>query len=339
MRRRLIIPVFISHRGCPHQCLFCNQKSITGNDGAASQRQHELSSTINSWLERSPGYHCDQVQVAFYGGSFTCLDFDEQNHLLAGVRPFMESGRVGGIRLSTRPDCLDPDIIRNLHRQGVRTVEVGIQSMDDNILLKSRRGHSAEQGSVAVELLREAGFEVGVQLLPGLPGETTLTFLQTVRKVIAMAPHQVRLYPALVVRGAPLARMYSQGDFKPLSLEKAVALTARARQLFDEAGIPVIRIGLQPSEELEQQLMAGPYHPAMGELVASRLFFNEIRTHLVRLEPAEHLHIHFSDRDHSIVVGMKRSTLKRLDELGFSGRFSLNPQRDLPRGQLRFEVV
>ncbi len=292
----LVIPIFIPHQGCPQQCLFCNQHSITGEEGGRVDMAASVAATIREWLARprrsTPGMDApvspatrvapaegqSQVQVAFFGGSFTCLPEARQLEMLAAVQPFLQSGEVACIRLSTRPDCLDRAACSFLLSRGVRIVELGVQSLDDRVLQASWRGHDADDSRRAVALLQEAGLEVGIQLMPGLPLETTGSFLRTVREVIALAPAFVRLYPVLVVEQAGLAEMYRRGDYRPLSMNKALALTSRAKEMLAAAAIRVVRIGLQPSSALERQLLAGPYHPAFGELVASRIWFKRIRT-------------------------------------------------------------
>lgn len=332
----LVIPVFISHRGCPHQCLFCNQYSIAGSDQGGSEKKRTAVEIIERWLERSP--HHTPVQVAFYGGSFTCLETAEQNELLGQVRPFIDEGRVNSIRLSTRPDCLTPKGIARLREKGVATVELGVQSLDDKVLRLSRRGHTADESRRAVGWLKDSGMQVGVQLLPGLPGETTGSFLQGVKEAVSMRPDLVRLYPAIVVEHSDLAGLYRKQKYTPLSMNRAIALTRRAKELFDEAGIPVVRMGLQPSESLEKEVVAGPYHPAFGELVVSRQWLKRIRKRLSALGSGETLRIVISSRDHSAVVGMRRKNIERLENLGFGGRFEIAAEKERERGSITYVV-
>jgi histone acetyltransferase (RNA polymerase elongator complex component) len=214
----------------------------------------DLGQTIDGWLKRS-AHHRD-VQVAFYGGSFTCLDEDVQVGLLHRVGPYMRSGLVQSIRLSTRPDCITDEIVDFLIAAGVRTVEIGAQSMNDQVLRKAVRGHTVDQVIDALQLLRARGMETGVQLMAGLPGETTRSFLDGERTVIGLSPHLARLYPTLVLEHTELAELYRRSEWRPLSLERAVSLIARARTMLDDHQIRVIRMGLQPTVELEKQLIA-----------------------------------------------------------------------------------
>jgi len=291
---------------------------------------------IQTWIKRSPGR--DEVQAAFFGGSFTCLPLADQQLLLAAVRPFVASGEVHTIRLSTRPDCIDIEVCRFLRDHRVGIVELGVQSFDDQVLGAARRGHTAADSRQAVRLLRQAGIAVGIQLMPGLPKETHRSFIAGIRQTIALAPAFVRLYPAVVLRNTGLAAEWRAGRYRPLSLNQAVAKTARAKEMLDAAGIRVIRMGLQPSAELEAEIVAGPYHPAFGECVHSRLWFAQIRRRLADLAMGEHLLIRISGRDRSAIVGHHKTNLQRLAALGYSGRFTLQEDRRLARGSVEYVV-
>jgi histone acetyltransferase (RNA polymerase elongator complex component) len=331
----LVIPVFIPHRGCPHHCLFCNQEKIAGigrGDGASPA----IAATIDEWLGRSPGH--DEVQVAFYGGSFTCLPAAEQQAMLAAVRPYIEARRVACIRLSTRPDCIDAEICRMLAEFRVGVVELGVQSLSDHVLKVSERGHDAGQCRTAIALLQDAGFQTGVQLMPGLPGETRRSFLHGIDEVIGLKPDFVRLYPVLVVKDSGLESLYRQKRYRPLSLNEAVALTARAYRKLNDAGIQVVRMGLQPSASLAASLVAGPFHPAFGELVRARLWLQRMRAGLAGLKAGEKLSIHVSHRDRSAVMGMGKQNFRRLEELGFAGRFTIVSDTSMERGSIRYVV-
>lgn len=332
----LVIPIFIPHRGCPHQCLFCNQQAIAGKGTTDVVDRDGIMVEIDTWLARSPGR--EDVQVAFYGGSFTCLPQAEQARLLTVVQPYLGDGRVTSVRLSTRPDCVSADNSRFLAEFGVKTVELGVQSLDDRVLHQAQRGHSGDDSRRAMHILRQAGLQVGVQLLPGLPGETTRSFLLGVREVADFRPDLVRLYPAVVVENSALAELYRQGGYRPLTLNRAVGLVRRARELFDAAHVPVVRMGLQPSDSLDKEVIAGPYHPAFGELVNSRLWFKQLRRRLSRCRPGEHLLVHISHRDYSAVVGMKKVNIVRLGQLGYQGRFSIVPDVLRDRGSVEYVV-
>lgn len=304
----MIIPFFIPHAGCPHQCVFCNQKRITG--AGAPPDPASLSGTITAYLSS----HRDKgpVQVAFYGGSFTALPREQQKHYLSPVQPFIASGLIENIRISTRPDAVNEDILKTLKAYHVTVVELGAQSMDDRVLALARRGHTADNTVNAAQLLRECDFSIGLQLMPGLPGDSPAGFLRTVDEVIALKPDFVRLYPALVVKGTPLAEQYAAGQYIPLSLADAVALCREALLRFVQAGIAVIRVGLQPTEELQKPgaILAGPYHPAFRHLVESSIFLDRMRTALrQRKTTSASATFRVNGSDLSAVLGWKRSNV------------------------------
>ncbi len=329
-----IIPIFITHQGCPHRCIFCNQESITGtaeHSGENNKQIGDVQEEISAWLQR-PGALKKEVQVAFYGGSFTGLPLQLQTDLLFAVRPFIECGKVASIRLSTRPDYINQETPGFLYEHGVRTVELGIQSLDPIVLEKSRRGHTIFHVEEAIERLREVPLLVGGQLMVGLPGETVAGVLRGARYLVALRPDFARIYPTLVIRGSGLEGRYLQGTYRPLSLNKAVVLTSRLKAIFDEAAIPIIRMGLQPTTDLEDNLLAGPHHPAFGELVKSRLIYKKTRKLLKKSEKDGKRKLLVSLYDESIFRGQKKCNLKRLSQLGLLEEVELLFDADQPRG-------
>lgn len=277
-----IIPVFIPHAGCPHQCVFCNQKTISGQKTAAVEGAKEQ---INKWLEWvKPSL---ENEVAFYGGSFTGLDLALQKELLALTDEMLNRKVIGSVRLSTRPDYIDTERLELLRAHGVKLVELGVQSLDDSVLKAAERGHTAQQVTEAVALLKSYGFKVGVQLMVGMPGQDFASIKATVEQVLALQPDIARIYPLLVIKGTPLAKSYEAGEFEPLTLEEAVRQAAYVYQHLSEAGIKIIRVGLQPDDELcaEGNIVAGPFHPSMGELVQSYLLREKLTPQI--LEAAE----------------------------------------------------
>ena len=268
-----IIPIFIPHAGCPHQCVFCNQKTISGQKTAALEGAKEQ---INKWLEWvKPSL---ENEAAFYGGSFTGLDLALQKELLALTDELLDRKVVGSVRLSTRPDYIDEERLELLRAHGVKLVELGVQSLDDSVLKKAERGHTAQQVTKAVALLKSYGFKVGVQLMVGMPGQDFASVKATVEQVLALQPDVARIYPLLVIKGTPLAKSYVAGEFEPLTLEEAVRQAAYVYQHLSEVGVKIIRVGLQPDDELcaEGNIIAGPFHPSMGELVQSYLLREQL---------------------------------------------------------------
>ncbi len=304
----MIIPFFIPHAGCPHQCVFCNQKNITGQ--SAPTDPSSVPKTINDYLRINKGK--GPAHIAFYGGSFTALPIGIQRDYLEAVQPFIHSGLIGSIRLSTRPDCITNGILALLKAYHVGTVELGVQSMDDNVLRLAGRGHGAEDTVNAVKLLREHCFTVGLQLMPGLPGDSPDCFMTTVENVVELKPAFVRLYPALVIKDTPLAELYNSGRYAPLPLDDAVSLCRDALVRFEQANIDVIRIGLQTTEELEKPgtILAGPYHPAFRQLVESSLLLEKMRFALrQRKDKTGAVTFQISAKDLSAAIGQRRSNI------------------------------
>jgi histone acetyltransferase (RNA polymerase elongator complex component) len=326
----LVIPIFIPHEGCPHCCLFCNQHSISGQS-TAPVTGAGVGETIRTWLARSRPLTRAQVQVAFYGGSFTGLPAERQTELLAAVQPFCRQGLVHEIRLSTRPDYIDRDRLDLLVRHRVATIELGAQSCDDQVLRRSGRGHGTADITTAAHLIKKRGLRLGLQLMLGLPGESFRSLRQTLATVIRLGPDFVRLYPALVLRGSGLERLYHERGYRPLSLGRAVAWAAYLKKRFDDQGIGVVRMGLQPTGELERSLVAGPYHPAFGELVKARLMLRQTRRTLMGVPENSPVTLVIAERDQSVFRGIGSANLARLRHLGLLDRFVLRTDPAQPR--------
>lgn len=327
----MIIPFFIPHEGCPHQCLFCNQHGIAGA-GTAGDPQR-IAGAIARFL--AGARRAGPAEVAFYGGSFTALPTERQEQLLSSVRPFIESGDVSSTRISTRPDALSPAIAAFLKERGVATVELGAQSMDDGVLLRSGRGHSAAATEAASRLLRDSGLKTGLQLMPGLPGDSREVFRATVARVLALQPDCVRLYPALVIRGTPLERLFRDGRYAPLPLDEAVAWCADALRRFRREGIAVIRIGLQPTEELERPgtIVAGPYHPAFRQLVESSILLDRMRSALTGRQTGTAARFAVHPAELSSAIGQRRANVLSLTREFRLLRLSITPSPDISRGE------
>ncbi len=260
-----IYPVFIPNAGCPHRCLFCAQDRTTAQQLLPEARE------VERWLERTLPQR-GGGEIAFYGGTFTQLPLARQTCYLGLAGRFVATGRVAGIRLSTRPDALDDNCIARLQAAGVTTIEIGCQSFNSSVLNRSGRGHTADDSISAIRRCCHAGLQVGVQLMPGLPGGDAAEALQSLRRSLELKPSFVRIYPTVVIDGTALADLWKTGDFTPWPLDETVDVCADMLQLCRLADIPVIRIGLQADAQLEANFLAGPYHPAFGQLVRSRLW-------------------------------------------------------------------
>ena len=271
-----MIPFFIPHVGCPYVCTFCNQSRITGQSGISHLTPEYIQQTIKDYVgtKRNEKFW----EVAFYGGSFTAITKDLQHKLLMPAYEILQQGLIDGIRCSTRPDAVGDEAITLLQSYGVKTVELGVQSMNDGILVDAKRGHTAQEVVEAVTRLKHRDMTVGVQLLPGLKGETWQTIIETAIAVVALRPDFVRIYPVLVIENTELADQYRAGEYEPLSTELAIQYCSFLKNWFEQHGIEVIRTGLQSTEELDSgnSLVAGPYEPAMGELVVNEQYKQRI---------------------------------------------------------------
>lgn len=294
--KKHILPFFIPHLGCPQQCIFCDQHKIAG-------RQPPTAAEVAQAIAALPSERQADYELAFYGGSFTALPPDLQACYLEPARQALAAGRLGAIRVSTRPDCINDEVVEILHHYGVGTVELGVQSMQDDVLRQARRGHTAAQALTALRRLQAAGFKTGVQLMPGLPGESLRQCWQGARRLLAGRPDMLRIYPTVVLQGTALARLYQQGDYQPLTLAQATAVTLALKLMAEDWGVAVIRMGLQPSAELAAQVLAGPYHPSFGALVQS-LYWRHKLLWALRLWPATQT-VYLAGRDISAAVGDK----------------------------------
>ena len=264
-----MIPFFIPHVGCPHVCTFCNQSRITEVSGIGYLTPEYITSTIKDYVGESKS---DKYwEVCFYGGSFSAINQDLQRQLLLPAYEALKEGRIDGIRCSTRPDAVSDRQLELLHSYGMNTIELGVQSMDDTVLSLAKRGHTSNDVKLAVKQLRKFGFTVGLQLLPGLLGDTWDTIIKTAIEISQLKPDFVRIYPVLVIENTELAEQYKAGIYEPLSLERALQYCSFLKTWFESHQITVIRTGLQSTEELDagHSLLAGPYEPAMGELVTN----------------------------------------------------------------------
>ena len=319
-KKHYIIPIFVSHRGCPHDCIFCNQKKITGQGGDADR--NDVKNKIEGYLKTIPKEN-SVVELAFFGGSFTAIPINQQQELLEAVQPYIAQGLINNIRISTRPDCIDMQIIELLKAYKVQIVELGVQSMDEEVLRISNRGHSAQDVLDSVALLKQHGFTVGVQVMVGLPGDSEQKSIDTVKKLIKLKPDIARIYPALVITNTYMEQMYHLGEYKPLSLEAAVEICKKLLILFEKNNIDVIRIGLQPTENIlvGKEVVAGPFHPSMRQLVVSSIYRDMLEYMLKDIGNIKLLEIFVNPRDISDLLGQKRinveyiKTHKKIEKL------------------------
>lgn len=314
MKDHVIISFFIPHLGCTSNCVFCNQNTITGHRSSPDCRM--VGRVIEERLRSlPPGVQCE---VAFYGGSFTALPWTQQRSYLEAVQPFIERGDIKGIRVSTRPDAVDEPVVNSLMGYGVRTIELGVQSLDREVLKASGRNYDASLVEDVSLLIKDKGLSLGHQLMIGLPASDLAKELETAERVIRIGPDMVRIYPTLVLKGTALARLFQEGRYRPLSLREAVETALLLLTQFEKAGIKVIRLGLQPTPELEKsgELLAGPFHPSFGELVQSEMFKWQAMLLIERFREREvtnRLKIYVDRRDLSKMIGQNRSNIHFLE--------------------------
>lgn len=280
MHNIMCIPIFIPHNGCPNDCVFCNQRKISGT--VETPKIHEIRNIIDEALETADDR---EVEIAFFGGSFTGLDMDLQKEYLDLAAEYVDRYHLRGIRFSTRPDYINEEVMDLITQYPVVAVELGIQSMDPDVLAASKRNHTVQDVYDAVELIRDEDIELGVQMMLGLPGDTEEKAMNTCMKLLSFEPATVRIYPTLVIEGTELAKMYEEKVYEPISLEEAVRLTARIMPPFVESGVDILRVGLHDNEELRgASMLAGPYHPAFRELVMDEIIYNKINEQISQYE-------------------------------------------------------
>lgn len=326
-----IIPVFVPHLGCPNDCVFCNQRRISGETEPATAQT--VKDAIQAAAALTPSG--TKRQLAFYGGSFTAIPECMQTELFEAARPYYESGVISSIRLSTRPDAIDGAVLRRLEKYGVETVELGAQSMCDEVLRLSGRGHSSEDVSNASRLIKASGFKLILQMMTGLPGDSDERAVETAERIIALSPDGVRIYPTVIVRDTALYDLWKAGKYTEHTVEDAVRVCAKIAPMFDAAGIPIIRMGLNPTEDLSGgDAVAGAYHPALGELVRSRIMLEKARNILSQTAAGSRIALLVNRSDVSKMSGQHRCNVKAL-----MSEFSLKElkirESDVKSGEIR----
>lgn len=318
--KHINIALFVPHLGCPHQCIFCNQKSISGC--VKQITPDDVAEAVDTALKYSD---CTGGEIAFFGGSFTAIDRELMVSLLKKANEHIKAGRVGGIRISTRPDCIDDEILDILALYGVTAIELGCQSMDDDVLKLNERGHGAEAVEKASVLIKKRNFELGHQMMTGLYGSTPEKDIETAKKLIALKPDTVRIYPTVVLENTALCEKYRRGEYLPQSLDDAVELCAKLLSLFNDADIPVIRLGLHSGGNVEDGFVAGVYHPAFRELCESKIYFEKIVEKLKDIPKGENIELAVGAKFISQALGQKKSNLEKLKCLGYNCRIVQDP--------------
>ena len=279
MKKQYIIPIFVPHLGCPNDCIFCNQKSISGQK--KNMTKEEAKKIIDGYLNSIKEEEA-QVEIAFYGGSFTAIEEKRQEELLETAYEYIKEGKVESIRVSTRPDYIDKEILKRLKRYKVKTIELGVQSANDYILKRANRGHTFADVKKASRMIRWNGFKLGHQMMVGLPESTRIDEMNTAKALIKLKPKMIRIYPVLVVKNTPLEKDYQEGKYDALPLVQAVEICKELVRMFADKNIEIIRVGLQNTDEIAEpgketsEVVAGPYHPAFRQLVESAMWYDAI---------------------------------------------------------------
>ena len=282
MKTYAIIPIFIPHMGCKESCVFCDQNQITAR--SKSPTEEEVRKTIDTWLTTLQDV--ENVEIAFYGGSFTAIPATMQENYLSIAKEYLDSGIVQGIHLSTRPDCVDDETLDRLAAYGVSTVELGVQSFDDNVLALSKRGHDSKTVYEACERIKARGIKLGIQLMVGLPGDSMEACIYSAKEASKIKPELARIYPTLVLEGTELMDMYLRGDYQKLSREEAVERTKAMYRILSDAGIYIMRVGLKSTDIINSENLGeineGTYHPAFRQLVESEIAKDKIEALLIQ---------------------------------------------------------
>lgn len=310
MKKHANISVFVPHLGCPQQCSFCNQRYI-----AKTEKQPDACDVENAVkiAVNSKNFIPENTEIAFFGGSFTAIDREYMVRLLKTAYKYKLNNTVNGIRISTRPDKISTEILEILKKYGVTAIELGAQSMDDTVLKLNRRGHTAQDVEKASSLIKSFGFELGLQMMTGLLGDTDEKAIKTAKSIIALNPDTVRIYPTVVLENTHLGELYKNGEYFPQTLNSAVELTAKLLLMFYENNISVIRTGLHTIDETKY--LAGPWHPAFRELCEAKIYLNKM---LGKISEKGDYIIHIGKGCISKAIGQKKENIRILSELGFN---------------------
>lgn len=318
MKKEYIIPIFVPHLGCPNDCSFCNQKSISGEQKMITSE--DIKNTIDNFLEniKEDAYK----EVAFFGGSFTGIELEKQEEFLKTAYQYIKDKKINSIRVSTRPDYINKTELKLLKKYKVKTIELGVQSSNDYILKKIGRGHTFEDVKKASKMIRLHRFKLGHQMMVGLPDSTRIDDINTAKALIKLKPKMVRIYPVLVVKGTQLEKDYESGLYEPLSVVQAVETCKELVAMFNKKKIEVIRIGLQTTEEISNpendgsDVVAGPYHPAFRQLVESGLWYDSIVSKIKKLNvKVKEVQVTANPADTNNIIGHKKENVLKLKEL------------------------
>ena len=342
MKKEYIIPIFVPHLGCPNNCIFCNQKKISGQTKMVNAK--DVEDTIEYYLKNFKDDN-KYVEVAFFGGSFTAIEKEKQEELLQAVQKYIQDKKVNSIRISTRPDAIDKDILKMLKKYHVKTIELGVQSMNNYILNRSQRGHTVEDVKKASKLIRWNGFILGHQMMVGLPESTKQDEINTAKELIKLKPKIVRVYPVLVIKDTPLAIEYENKEYTPLTVTQAVERCKEIVELFNKHKINVIRIGLQNTEEISDpsketsQVVAGPYHPAFRQLVESSMWYDSLLNKIKKINTKViKVKIIANPENINNIIGHKKENVLKLKEV-YDVDVTVESSEEIKPGKFKLEIL
>jgi len=325
MKKHSNIPIFIPELACPHQCIFCDQKTISGTH--TIPQPADVKDIVEQYLETIPKNRT--INIAFFGGTFTGLPIELQEQYLIEAFKFIKRDRVSGIRLSTRPDYINVPVLELLKKYSVATIELGAQSTSQEVLDETGRGHTVDDIRDASNLICKHGFELGLQMMIGLPGDSYERSIQTAKDIVSLGACNTRIYPAIVVKHTALEKLYYEERYTPLTLEEAVEWTKDIVHIFEENNISILRMGLHPSDELVigKSLIAGPFHASFKEMVMTQIWKELIDAELQSLNSSfsDKIKITVSDRQIHYAIGYRQTNREQLVSRGYNVRFEQNP--------------
>ena len=340
--RKYVIPVFVPHLGCPNDCIFCNQKSISGQKKNITKE--DAKKTIDEFIEGIKDKQGEK-EIAFFGGSFTAIEESKQEELLSLAYEYIKAGKVNSIRISTRPDYIDKTILKRLKKYKVKTIELGVQSANNYILERAGRGHTFEDVQKASKLIRHYGFTLGHQMMVGLPESTKIDEINTAKALIKLKPKMVRIYPVLVIKGTKLEKEYQEGKYKPLSVVQAVETCKELVRMFDNKNIDIIRIGLQNTDEIadpqskESEVVAGPFHPAFRQLVESAMWYDAIVNKIKKLNAkVKEVEVTVNPIDVNNVIGHKKENVQKLKDT-YEVDLIIKQDEKIKQGKSKIEII
>ena len=342
MKKEDIIPIFVPHLGCKKCCTFCNQRKISGEQRQVTK--DDVKKTIEYYLKNFRDTD-KYIEVAFFGGSFTAIEVEKQRELLEAVQPYITSKKVNSIRLSTRPDAIDKNILKMLKSYHVKTIELGVQSSNNYILARCKRGHSFEDVKKASKLIKWYGFRLGHQMMVGLPDSNEKDDIQTAKDLIKLRPKMVRIYPVLVIKGTELEKEFNNNEFTPLTVLQAVERSKEIVKLFNKNHIEVIRTGLQNTDSIsdpskkESEVISGPYHPAFGQLVEDAIWYDKIVEEIKKIN-AKVIKVQIEANEENInnIVGHKKENITKLKDT-YALIATVKPNNKIKKNKFKIDVL